>query len=61
VIAHRVIRQIERGWSVVYIRDVLLGMIGELFWAVDLCLAWCWIRVALGKRESGGGRVCRRG
>jgi hypothetical protein len=60
-IAHRVFRQIIRGCSIVYARDVLLRRIGELVWAVGLGLAQV-IRIAVCKREwRGGGRVGRRG
>jgi hypothetical protein len=62
-IAHRIFRQIIRGCSIVYTRDVLLlRRIGKLVWAVRLGLAQGGIGIAVVKREwRGGRRVGRRG
>ena len=62
-IAHRIFRQIIRGCSIVYTREVLLlRRIGELVWTVGLGLAQGGIGIAVAKREwRGGGRVGRRG
>ena len=57
-IVHRIFRQVIWGSGIVYTRDVLLRMIGELLWAVSLSLAKDGVRIAVCKREwRSGGRV----